>query len=252
MTSTYAAPTGETASGPAAPYSFADLDELISRMTGDEKHAPSSTSTRDVVWVLYDRILRVGPGTVADPGRDRFYLSKGHGPMAFYAVLAAKGMLDPDLLHRYGDYDNPLGYHPDRLMLPDAGVEMSSGSLGHGLPLAIGAALALRSQRISDPRLWVLVGDAELDEGSNHEAIAFAGRHGLDRLHVVVIDNDSATLGWPSGLETRFAAEGWATHRVDGRDHAALEAAFTQPHPGRPHAIIAEVERKDDTPRRSL
>jgi transketolase len=172
--------------------------------------------------------------------------------MAFYAVLAAKGMLDPALLDHYGDYDNPLGYHPDRLMLPGTGVEMSSGSLGHGLPLAIGAALALRTRSITDAQLWVLVGDAELDEDSNHEAISFAGRQGLDHLHVVVIDNDSATVRWPGGVETRFAAEGWSTCRVDGRDHAALETAFTQPHPGRPHAVIAEVERKDGTPHRNL
>ena len=232
--------------------SYDELDELIARMTGDEKHAPSSTSTRDVLWVLYDRVLRIGPDSVEHPDRDRFFLSKGHGPMAFYAVLAARGMLDSTLLDRYGDYDNPLVYHPDRMMLPRTGVEMSSGSLGHGLPLAVGTALALRGRGSTEPGVWVLTGDAELDEGSNHEAIAFAGRAGLDRLHAVVIDNDSATAGWPGGIESRFAVEGWDTTRVDGRDHAALEAAFTEAHPGRPHVVVAEVERKDGTPRRAL
>jgi transketolase len=227
---------------------FARLDALMGLMTGDEKHAPSSTSTLDVLWVLHDRILRVSPDRVDDEERDRFFLSKGHGPMAYYAVLAAKGFLEPETLAGYGDWDCPLGYHPDRTLVP--GVEMASGSLGHGLPLAVGTALGLRARGLERPQIWVLVGDAELDEGPNHEAIAFAGRAGLDRLNVVVIDNDSATIDWPGGVETRFAVEGWSTRRVDGRDHVALEAAFTEPHFGRPHVVVAEVERKDGRPRR--
>lgn len=229
-------------------YDYADLDRLVGLMTGDEKHQPSSASTLDALWVLYDRVLRVSPGTVDHEQRDRFFLSKGHGPMAYYAVLTAKGFLDEKLLPEYGNYDSPLGYHPDRQLIP--GVEMASGSLGHGLPLAIGTALGLRLRGLVRPRVWVLLGDAELDEGSNHEAIAFAGRTGLDRLHAVVIDNDSASLGWPGGIEARFAVEGWSTCRVDGHDHEALYTAFTAPHPGRPHVVVAEVERKDGTPRR--
>jgi transketolase len=227
---------------------FARLDELMSLMTGDEKHEPSSTSTRDVLWVLYDKVLRVTPETVDHPERDRFYLSKGHGPMAYYAVLAAKGFLDPAHLPTYGDFDSLLGYHPDRLLVP--GVEISSGSLGHGLPLAVGTALGLKIRGLTDPKTWVLVGDAEMDEGSNHEAVAFAGRAGLENLHAIVIDNDSATIDWPGGIETRFAQEGWAAVRVDGRDHDALEAAYRTPHPGRPLVVVAEVERKDGKPRR--
>jgi transketolase len=227
---------------------FARLNSLMSLMTGDEKHEPSSTSTKDVLWVLYDRILRVTPKTVDDDERDRFYLSKGHGPMAYYAVLAAKGFLDPAHLPTYGDFDSPLGYHPDRHMVP--GVEISSGSLGHGLPLAVGTVLGLKARGFTDPSTWVLIGDAEMDEGSNHEAVAFAGRLGLEQLHAIVIDNDSATIDWPGGIEIRFAQEGWAVRRVDGRDHDALEAAYTAPHPGRPLLVVAEVERKDGRPRR--
>jgi len=85
----------------------------------------------------------------------------------------------------------------------------------------------------------VLVGDGELDEGSNHEAIAFARAARLDALHVVVVDNSSSTHGWPGGIGARFATEGWSVRRVPGRDHAALEAALTAPHPGRPHAVVA-------------
>ncbi|MGW0393033.1 transketolase [Streptomyces sp. NPDC003042] len=217
---------------------YDDLYRLMASMTGDEKHAEAASSTLDVLWVLYDRVLRVGPDMADD--RDRFYLSKGHGPMAYYAVLAAKGFLDPAEFDRFGTYHASLGHHPDRLLIP--GVEISSGSLGHGLPLAVGTVLGLRARGLTSPRLWVLLGDGELDEGSNHEAIAYAGRSRLEQLNVVVIDNGNATQGWPGGLETRFAVEGWATARVDGRDHTALEAAFTAPHPGRPSVVVAEVE----------
>jgi transketolase len=88
------------------------------------------------------------------------------------------------------------------------------------------------------------VGDAELDEGSNHEAIAFAGATGLDRLHTLVIDNSSASHALPGGIAARFTAAGWSTATADGRDHEALYAAYTRPHPGRPHAVIARVEPK--------
>ncbi|MEV6207823.1 transketolase [Kitasatospora sp. NPDC051914] len=232
-----------TATTRPRPYGFTGLPALMGLMTGDEKHGPAATSTLDALWVLYDRVLRVTPQTADDPDRDRFLLSKGHGPMAYYAVLAAKGFLDEAVLPSFGAYDSPLGHHPDRLLVP--GAEIASGSLGHGLPLAVGTALGLRAQGRTDPAVWVLVGDAEFDEGSNHEAVAFAGAAGLERLHTVVIDNSSATHGWHGGIAARFATEGWSTATVDGRDHRALHAAFTAPHPGRPHAVVARVEPKN-------
>lgn len=224
---------------PAGRLTYDDLPRLIGVMTGDEKHSPSASSTLDVLWVLYDRILHVTPEMADDPDRDRFLLSKGHGPMAYYAVLAANGFISTEALSTFAGYDSPLGHHPDRVLLP--GVEVSSGSLGHGLSMAVGVALGLRAQR-RDARVVCLLGDAEFDEGSNHEAIAYAGRVGLDRLTAVVVDNASATYGWPGGIAARFAVEGWSTITVDGRDHADLEAAFTAPHDGRPHVVVAVVE----------
>ena len=112
---------------------YAELPGLMTLMTGDEKHGPSATSTLDVLWVLYDQVLRVSPDTADDPGRDRFLLSKGHGPAAYYAVLAAKGFFPESWLTGFGSASSPLGYHPDRSLVP--GVEIASGSLGHGLPL---------------------------------------------------------------------------------------------------------------------
>jgi len=226
---------------PVSILGYADLGRLMDLQLGDEKHTPSATSTLDVIWVLYDRVLRVAPERTSDPDRDRFLLSKGHGPMAYYAVLAAKGFMDVDTLRSFGRYDSPLGHHPDRNLV--AGIEISSGSLGHGLGLAVGLCLGLRARQ-SPARVFCLVGDAELEEGSNHEAIAYAGRTGLDRLVCVVVDNRSSSLGWPGGLTSRFAIEGWSTATVDGRDHDGLERAFKAEHPRRPHAVVAEVEPK--------
>lgn len=221
---------------------YEDLHRLMSLMTGDEKHSLSATSTLDVIWVLYDRVLRIDPALPDDPDRDRFLLSKGHGPMAYYAVLAAKGFIDVDVLTTFSGFSSPLGTHPDRTLIP--GVEISSGSLGHGLPIAIGVAAALDAHDHRGPRVFCLLGDAELDEGSNHEAIAYAGRRGLGRLTAIVIDNHSASLGWPGGIDRRFALEGWSTATVDGRDHDAIEQALTAAHPSRPHAVVAVVESK--------
>ncbi len=152
-----------------------ETERLMTLMTGDEKHSAAATSTLEVLRVLYERILDVSPCTAGDPRRDRFYLSKGHGPMAYYAVLAEHGFIPQEWLARWAAYDSPLGHHPDRNLVP--GVEISSGSLGHGLPLAVGTALGLRAQQIGS-RVVVLVGDAELDEGSNHEALELAAALG--------------------------------------------------------------------------
>jgi len=198
---------------------YDDLPALLTLLTGDEKHDRSSHSTLDVLWVLYDRVLRIDPSRPDDPDRDRFLLSKGHGPTAYYAVLAAKGFIPVESLAGFGAFDSALGYHPDRVVAP--GVEISSGSLGHGLGIGVGMALGLRARR-SPARVFCLVGDAELDEGSNHEAIAFAGRARLDKLICVAVDNRSSTHGWPGGLAARFALEGWSSTAVDGRDCVAL------------------------------
>lgn len=202
---------------------YDDLPELLTRLTGDEKHDRSSLSTLDVVWVLHDRVLEEG---------DRFFLSKGHGPAATYAVLAAKGLLPVEALESFGRFDSPLGNHPDRTLVP--GIEISSGSLGHGLGMAVGTALAGR-------RVFCLVGDAELEEGSNWEAVQLAGRMELATLALVAIDNRSSTHGWPGGLERRFELEGWDATRVDGRDHEELAAALSR-RGGRPRVVVAEVE----------
>lgn len=212
--------------------------EVLRRLTGDEKHAPSAHSTLDVLWVLYDRVLRITPDTVDDLDRDRFLLSKGHGPAAYYAVLAAKGFIPEEWLDDMGTWDSPLGFHPDRVRIP--GVEIGTGSLGHGLGLAVGTALGLRAQGLA-ARTFVLLGDAELDEGSNHEAIAYAAAIRLP-LTAIMIDNQSSTHGWPGGIAARFV--GWDVSIVDGRDRDALEQALSRRDHDRPYLVVATVERK--------
>jgi len=221
------------------PVDFGPAADFFTRLDGDEKHEPSASSTFAVLSVLYDRVLDVDPHDPAAPDRDRFLLSKGHGPQAYYAMLARRGFFPAAWLDGFGAFDSPLGYHPDRTLIP--GVEISSGSLGHGLPLAVGVALALRAKDRTKPRVFCLVGDGELDEGSNHEAIAFAGRVGLDALTVIAVDNASATYGWPGGIGPRFGREGWSTETVDGRDPDALERALTTRYPGQPNVVVAEV-----------
>ena len=215
-----------------------NIDRLLTLMTGDEKHSRASFSTLDVIQVLYERVLDVSPDLVDDPGRDRFLLSKGHGPTAYYAVLCDRGFFPESWLSQWGSFDSALGYHPDRNLVP--GVEISSGSLGHGLPLGVGLALGLRAQGLSS-RVVVLVGDAELDEGSNHEALELAPALGLDALTVVVIDNRSSSYAVPGRIAERFATEGWHVTTVDGRDQDALEKALAERGVGVPRAVVATV-----------
>ncbi|WP_204296487.1 thiamine pyrophosphate-dependent enzyme [Actinoplanes campanulatus] len=209
--------------------------KLLSRVTADVKHTPSAHSTLDVLWVLYDRVLRITPETADAPDRDRFLLSKGHGPAAYYAVLAAKGFIPEEWLDDMGGWDSPLGHHPDRVLIP--GVEIGTGSLGHGLGLAVGTALGLRAQGFLDTRTFVLLGDAELDEGSNHEAIAYAAAIRLP-ITAIVIDNRSATHGWPGGIPVRFP--NWSVSVVNGRDHDEIERALRVVS-DRPHLVVASV-----------
>ena len=142
-----------TASAPLVQLGYEYLPGLLELLRSDAKHDPSAASTLDVHWVLYDRVLNVTPDTADDPERDRLLLSKGHGPASYYAVLAAKGFLSVDALASFGRFDSPLGHHPDGALI--AGVEIASGSLGHGLPIAVGRALAVvqpsLAKRVSMP-----------------------------------------------------------------------------------------------------
>jgi transketolase len=216
---------------------LAHVKALMALAVGDEKHDESSTSALDALWVLYERVLQVDAANPRDEGRDRFILSKGHGPVAYYSVLAAKGFFPADLLPGFMTWGSPLGSHPDRRQVP--GVEASTGSLGHGLPMGVGVALALRAKGLGEPRVVVLCGDGELNEGSNWEAILVAPILGLANLTLLLIDNHSSSI--PMGTwEQRIGSFGWHVRVVDGHDHRELEAALSKRGAG-PNAVVADI-----------
>lgn len=211
---------------------------LMARANGDEKHEESSTSTLDALWVLYDRVLRVDPALPRAESRDRFVLSKGHGPSAYYAVLAAKGFFPEELLDGFLERGSTLGSHPDRNQVP--GVEASTGSLGHGLALGVGIALGLRAKGLAEQRVIVLCGDAELNEGSNWEAVMLGAHLGLANLTLLVIDNHSSSIEMGPWI-TKLAAFGWGAVVVDGHDRAGLENALSARSATGPNAVIADI-----------
>jgi transketolase len=211
--------------------------DLIARARGDEKHDASSYSTLEAIDALYD-VLRFDPQRPDWEGRDRFILSKGHGPLAFYAVLVKHGFFPAAELERFLRWDGILGSHPDRNRVP--GVEASTGSLGHGLPMAVGVAYALRARALNEQRVFVLTGDAELNEGSNWEAILHAGSVGLSNLTLIVVDNRSSTVEL-GDIAGKLRAFGWDAATVDGRDRDALRAAYRH-RADSPTAVVAVVQ----------
>ena len=213
------------------------LRPLLRELTGDEKHDASSHSTLDVLWVLYDRVLRYDPRNPRSEERDRFVLSKGHGPVAYYAILAEKGFFPVTELKKFRQWDGILGAHPDRNQVP--GVETSTGSLGHGLPMAVGMALALRLKQ-SDRRVFALIGDGECNEGSIWEAVIQAGHRQLSNLTCIAINNHSSSIEL-GDLAAKFSVFGWAATTIDGRDHDQIYYALTHPDKERPTAIVAEI-----------
>lgn len=219
---------------------FEHVKELMALATGDEKHDASAHSTLDVLWVLYDRILRYDASNPRSEERDRFVLSKGHGPVAYYAILAAKGFFPVSELPLFGTWESILGNHPDHNQVP--GVEASTGSLGHGLPMALGIALALRAKK-SERRVFVLIGDGECNEGSIWESILLAGHLHLANLTCILINNHSSTLDL-GDMAAKFTAFGWQASTINGRAHEEIFRALSHTEIDRPTAIVAETEAK--------
>ncbi len=218
----------------------ADIGHIRKLMTlalGDEKHGRSTRSTIDVLWVLYDRIMHYDPKNPKSEERDRFVLSKGHGCAGFYAILADKGFFPSYQLRTFMTWESILGSHPDRNLVP--GAEASTGSLGHGFPMAVGMALGLRIKE-KPQRVFVLIGDGECNEGTIWESALLAGNQHLSHLTCIVINNHSSSrdLG---DIAAKFAAFGWAATTINGRDHDQIYAALTHSDPERPSAVIADI-----------
>ncbi len=202
-----------------------------------EGHIASAFSIIDIMWVLYDCLLKYDCREPRWEGRDRFILSKGHGCLALYAVLAKKRFFPADVLDTFAQFDSPLGGHPDRNKVP--GIEASTGSLGHGFPMAVGIALALRLKK-SDGLVYCLIGDGECNEGSIWESCLLAGHHKLSSLCCIVDFNHSSDRALNLGdLEAKFGSMGFETAVVDGHDHQALAGSLAPGPWQRPRAVIA-------------
>jgi len=185
-----------------------------------EGHIPSAFSILDILWVLYDQVLRIDPRDPRNEDRDRFILSKGHGCLGLYAVLASKGFFPFADLADFGKFGSAFGGHPSCAKLP--GIEASTGSLGHGFPMAVGCALGLRI-RGRRGRVFSLIGDGEANEGSVWEAAMLAAHHRVSNLLCIVDYNHSTDRALALGdIGAKFAAFGWTVRNVDGHDHAAL------------------------------
>jgi transketolase len=208
-------------------------------------HVGTCLSIADVLAVLYAEVLAIDAARPDAPDRDRFVLSKGHGGAALYAVLAERGFFPASWLDDYCADGSHLAGHATHHGVP--GVEVSTGSLGHGLPLACG--MALSAKRTGRPgRVVALLSDGECDEGSTWEAALFAPHHGLDNLTAIVDYNGIQSFGRVADvldlapLAEKWRAFRWDVHEVDGHDHAALARALASPPAASgPRAIVART-----------
>ncbi|MEZ4513313.1 MAG: thiamine pyrophosphate-dependent enzyme [Chloroflexota bacterium] len=213
------------------------LAALMDLTDGDKKHDPSAYSTTAVLSALYNRILHYDPANPKSEDRDRFIMSKGHGPLALYAIMAQNGFFPASELTRFLHWDGMLGGHPDRNRIP--GVEASTGSLGHGFPMAIGVALGLKAKK-NGRRVYVLIGDGESNEGSVWEAALLAGNLALANLTAILIDNRSSSRNL-GDVAAKFRLFGWQAETINGRSEPALTQALAAPAADRPSLIVAEV-----------
>jgi transketolase len=210
-------------------------------------HTGGSLSCVDILNVLYNRVLRVSPQTAGDPDRDRYVQSKGHSVEALYVVLADRGFYPESELQTLCRYRSHFVGHPTRHI---PGVEQNTGGLGHGLSFGVGAAIAGKLDQ-RDFRVFVLLGDGELAEGSNWEAAMAAAHHELDNLVAIVDHNTLQITGRTRDvccndpLDEKFSAFGWDVQRVDGHSLQQLADALTSPRPrdGRPLAVIADTTK---------
>ncbi len=209
-------------------------------------HIGTCLSAADLLAVLYGSVLRCDPAWPDWPARDRFILSKGHGAAIIYALLAEKGFFPVEWLETYCQDGSHLAGHISHRGVP--GVEVSTGSLGHGLSIGCGMALAQRSDH-SGARTFVMLSDGECDEGSIWEAVLFAPHHKLDNLVVMVDYNKIQSFGSVSEVlelepfAEKWRAFGWAVRELDGHDHAQIEAALRDApfETGRPSVLIAHT-----------
>lgn len=215
-------------------------------ISNGEGHVGSALSCADLLAVLYLSVLNVDPGNPRWADRDRFILSAGHKCLALYGTLIERGFITKDVLSTYNRLGSSVPGHPDAKKLP--GVDFSTGSLGHGLALGCGVALAAKMER-KDYKTYVLMGDGEQGEGSVWEAASFASHKKLDNL-VAILDRNRLQINGPTKevadtdpLEARYAAFGWSVKVIDGHCVESIYEALTAVPfaPGKPSLIIADT-----------
>jgi transketolase len=220
---------------------------------GGRGHVGSSMSLIEILRVLYDDVLRFRPAEPKWPDRDRMILSKGHGCLALYVMLADKGFISAESLDTFCHRDSILGGHPEAGKV--AGVEASTGALGHGLSVGLGMALAVRAQK-RDSRVFVVMGDGEINEGSVWEAAMCAGKHRVSHLTAIIDYNKIQSAGPTREIQDlepladKWRAFGFAAREVDGHDVGALRGVFRQLplHADQPTAIICHTVKGKGIP----
>jgi transketolase len=221
-----------------------DILRLI--RAGEAGHVGGALSSVEIVTALYFNLMHVDPENPVWPQRDRFVLSAGHKCLVLYAALAEKGFFDKSVLDTYGALDSRIPGHPNMHKLP--GVETNTGALGHGLSIAGGMALGLRLDK-SPAKVYVLMGDGELAEGSNWEAASAASMHKLDNM-IVFVDRNKLQISGPTievmsyePLDERWRSFGWSVRIIDGHNLESvignvMQAPFEK---GKPSVIIADT-----------
>lgn len=213
---------------------------------GQSAHAGSNLSPADIITVLYENILNIDPKNPEQEDRDRFIMSKGHGAAVVWATLAIKGFFPISWLNTYYQDNGKLPGHITKLNIP--GVEFSTGSLGHGLPFGCGVALAGKRNK-KNYRVFIIISDGEMDEGSNWEAFLFAPYHKLDNLIAILDYNKIQSLAPVKDtldlepLTEKLKAFGWGVKEINGHNYKEIESALTNipVEKGRPSFIVAHT-----------
>jgi transketolase len=219
---------------------------ILKMMRNGEGHIGGAFSSLDILTVLYNKVLKHDPGQPKWPDRDRFILSAGHKCLALYSVLADQGYFPEEILWKYNTFDTPVAMHPEEKRLP--GIEFSTGSLGHGLPVANAVALSARLDK-KDYKVFVILGDGECAEGSVWEAAMAAAHHKTDNLVIIVDKNGLQVNGRTSDvmnsspIDEKFKAFGWSVRTINGHDFGQIFDALSGApfEKGKPSCIVADT-----------